>query len=216
MKIYFLRSENKNLSILDVICDPGNSSAENTSECPKDSQCIDIKGYGKHLADGKNHTEGLCSCKPNFMVNRKFNSSDNASIYCIEREDSHSTTTVAPSTASPPTTLSTSTTKAPDTTVKPSTTSSTTAAPQKPTDAPKVDTTTAKGKSEDIVDVKPAPEPPGKGFFGSILVPVMIVLGLIGVTFVGRKYNVIDRTRNYVRNRGGQQHQVGLNEYLNF
>jgi hypothetical protein len=142
-------------------------------------------------------------------VNPKYNPADNASAYCIEVPP----TTIAPltSTTTQPTTLSTSTTKAPETTVKPSeksTTSSTTVAPQKPTaaPAPKVVTT----EKPDNVDVKPAPEPPHKGIFGSIIIPVMVVLALIGVIFVARKYNMVDRTRNYIRNRGGQQHQVNL------
>lgn len=183
-----------------MICTP--NPENNTSNCPKDSQCIDIKGFGSHLKDLKDLKEGLCSCKTEFMVNRKFNPSDNTSVYCIEREDVHTTTTTTtklPTTAVPvtkaPPTVETSTT-----TVKPSTV----APAVKSTVAPKVETTTEQHEPKKE-EINPEPQ---KSLFVTLLVPVMIVLAFIGTVFAIRKYDLLDRAHSFIRNRHDQQHQV--------
>lgn len=45
---------------------------------------------------------------------------------------------------------------------------------------------------------------------GGIIVPIMIVFAFIGVVYGIRKYDVLERAQNYIRNRrtGGQTHQT--------
>jgi hypothetical protein len=79
-------------------------------------------------------------------------------------------------------------------------------APLSSTVAPKV-TSTEKSDSNSEEKKEPIPEP-RKGFFGLIFVPVMIVLAFIGAVFAVRKYDLIERTHSYIRNRSAQQHQT--------
>lgn len=198
----------------DVNCSPEKASSEKTHECPKNSQCIDIKGFGNHTEakNASNKSEGLCGCKPEFMVNKKFIPTDNSSVYCIEREIAHSTSSLPP-----PSTQSTpSSTKAPVvTTTNPTTTTikpSSTAVPpvDKSTSAPvppKKDNSTEKQNASNNPAISPVPEPK-RSLFATLLVPVMIVLAFIGAIFAVRRFNVVDRAHTYIRNRRGQQHQV--------
>lgn len=139
------------------------------------------------------------------MVNQKFITSDNSSVYCIERKDSHSN---ASSSSPTPTTQSTPTpsTKAP--------VSSTTTKPPQPAEKststsspPKAENSTEKSAPSNNPAISPAPEPK-RSLFATLLVPVMIVLAFIGAIFAVRRFHVVDRAHTYIRNQRGQQHQV--------
>jgi hypothetical protein len=171
-----------------------NASNEKVIECPVNSKCIELI----HKAN-ETEAKGFCMCIKELALNQNFTSSDN---YCIERNTTHSTT-VAPTTIATTSTTQKSIPKTPPP-VKPTAAVPTSA----PTVAPKVTSTTEKPSSNSEEKKEPIPEP-RKGFFGMILVPVMIVLAFIGAVFAVRKYDLIERAHSYIRNRGGaQQHQT--------
>jgi hypothetical protein len=173
-------------------------------------------------------TKGLCACIVNFTVNRNYSSKDNNSRYCIENQNQSISSTQAPQKS----TETVTTTKLIITTIQPKTvppvtlkTSSTSIAPSvKPEPTKKVEITTPKSSIESQTkatsdnndkkhdkqeEIKAIP-PQTHHILGGIIIPIMIVFAFIGVVYGIRKYDVLERAQNYIRNRrtGGQTHQT--------
>lgn len=182
-------------------CNGANATAEATG-CPKGSNCIENGTFNGTL-------QSVCVCGSNFTVNRNYSSSDNKTLYCIEKDnETHSSTD-----PSPPTLASKVTTILPSTT----TTKAEEKAPVKtktePAEHPTTTTSSTTKKPEsDKNDVKVAPAPESSHLLGGIFLPVLIVLAFIAGVFAIRKYDLIERAHGYIRNRNQQTRYNGLME----
>lgn len=199
-------------------CDPTKESGEKaSSDCPKNSKCVEL-GIKENLS-----TTGLCACMVNFTVNRNYSSSVNGSTYCIESNQSTQappttakpliTTTIKPTAAPIP--LKTSSTTVAPTSLKPQTTKKTELTTPKPSVESPTKTTSDNDdkqhdKKQQSEEVKVVTAPQAHHILGGIIIPIMIVFAFIGVVYGIRKYDVLERTQNYIRSRrsGGQPHQT--------
>ncbi|KAG5671076.1 hypothetical protein PVAND_001290 [Polypedilum vanderplanki] len=205
-------------------CDPEKSSSEKSSECPSNSTCIEL---GK-----SNKTNGLCACKENFTVNQKYNLSDKNSVYCIERNHTKDLTTIPPSLTTNKPTTTTASKKA---TVSPVSVAPVTQVPSSSSVAPSVKTTTQTlstttpfttttntAKIETTVipssesiktkneTEKSNTQAQAHHVLCGILLPLMFVIAFAGIAIAAKKYNVMERAQNYIRDRrsNGQPHQT--------
>lgn len=144
-----------------------------------------------------------CVCEAAYVVNQKYSSADNKSVYCVLRNnETHPTET--PPTEAPKVSTTTPATLKPETT---------TAAKPKPTEATTTKATTSTKKPEtDKSDVKVSPAPEPHHILTGILLPIFIVLAFIGTVFTIRKYDLIERAHGYIRNRNQQTRYNGLME----
>ncbi|XP_070508753.1 uncharacterized protein [Chironomus tepperi] len=229
--VFYLYSVNCEKEKLFIECDPTKESGEKpSSDCPKNAKCVELGTKKDNVS-----TSGLCACIFNFTVNKSYSSKDNNSRYCVENVNQTTTTT----TQAPPTsTVAITTTKSIVSTIQSSTAAaavnvtvkpiSTTSAP-----LPKTETTT----KVEITTPKPSVESPTKAtsdnndkqhdkqqqseenkavtpqthhILGGIIIPIMIVFAFVGVVYGIRKYDMLERAQNYIRNRrsGGQTHQT--------
>lgn len=181
-------------------CNGANATAEATG-CPKGSNCIENGTVNGTL-------QSVCVCGSNFTVNRDYSSTDNKSLYCIEK-DNETHPTNAPPTQTPKLTTTvlplTTTAKA---TEKPSPKNEPTEHPIPTSTAPP----TTKKTESDKNDVKVAPAPQTHHILGGILLPMFIVLAFIAGVFAIRKYDLIERAHGYIRNRNQQTRYNGLME----
>jgi hypothetical protein len=220
--LYSVNCENEKLFIE---CDPTKESGEKaSSDCPKNAKCVEL-GTNKDNVS----TAGLCACIYNFTVNKSYNSTDKNSRYCVESLN-HTNTTQAPLTSTAKsiiTTLHPTTVETIIVTLKPS---STTLKPApKPEPTKKVEVTTPKSsvesqtkassdnnndkehdKKQQIIEENKPVSPQTHHILGGIIIPIMIVFAFIGLVYGIRKYDVLERAQNYIRNRrsGGQTHQT--------
>lgn len=224
------------ISILVTVieCDPVKASAEKISssssnECPLNSNCVELgtKNESKVL--------GLCACKTNYTVNKDYSSSEK-SVYCVERTDSSPHTTIAsnaannsnPSTptnnvATTKSTLAASTLASPLSSASP--TLPTLAPTVQPTEKPNNESSTKdksdndkheennkKGNNGTVTNNNSGnkPQPEAHHYLGGIILPLMFVLAFVGAVFAVRKYDLIERTQTFIRNRRGmgQPHQT--------
>lgn len=216
--VLYLYSVNCGNEKLFIGCDPTKESGEKaSSDCPKNSKCVELGSNKENLS-----TNGLCACMLNFTVNRNYSSTDNSSRYCIELNQTTQAppttaksiiTTVLPTTAAPATLKTSSTTSAPS--PKPQTTKKVEITTPKPSvESPTKTTNDNNDKQHDKQqqndDVKAVTIPQTHHILGGIIIPIMIVFAFIGVVYGVRKYDVLERTQNYIRNRrsGGQTHQT--------
>jgi hypothetical protein len=175
-----------NLFKSDILCDPKKATSEKPDVCPQESKCID------------NGTHGACNCPKELVINEKFNVTDKNSRYCIKIDVI--ATTIVPATnppvTNPPVTVlpvtnppAASTT----TTQKVMTERSVMPTNSEPTPDPEVVT---KKITEQVISKTQAHH-----IFGGIVLPIMIVLSFFGIVFAVRKYDLIERSQNYIRNR---------------
>ena len=161
-----------------------------------------------------------CVCSSNFTVNAEYKSGKD---YCVKKNETEPTldnsntaaTTEAgktePNTKAPPTTptSSKSTVETTTTTLKaPSSTAKSEPSTAKP-DAKKQDESTEAPKTDDI---KIAPVPTHHHILGGIFIPTFLVLGFICGAFAIKKYNLIEKAHELIRNRNHQQRYNGLME----
>lgn len=161
----------------------------------------------------------------NFTVNRNYSSTDNSSRYCIELNQTTQgppttaksiITTILPTTVSLVTLKTSSTTVSapspkPQPTKKVEITTPKTSSVESPTKATNDNNDKQHDKQQQSDDVKAiTTTPQTHHILGGIIIPIMIVFAFIGVVYGIRKYDVLERTQNYIRNRrsGGQAHQT--------
>lgn len=202
-----------------VDCDPAKSSSEKSnSECPINSQCVELgikNSSSSNISAEPLPVGGLCACKVNYTFNRNFSQADKTSLYCLEVTQttiSPQPPTIVVSTAAPSTTISTTTKK--QETLKTST------APPPQVTTKKIEPTTKASnespKNSKNNDKQPEEqkqekiETPTHHMLGGIVLPVMIVLAFIGAVYGIRRYDILERAQNYIRNRrnGSQPHQT--------
>lgn len=185
------------------------------------AQCVEV-GQKANLSQ----FGGLCACKENYKFNKNYSESDKSSLYCIEDNKivPISTTAVPVSTAAPIKSTERTVTTTTTTTKKPETLKTTSApSPQVTTKKVELATTTkplnessnnSSKSNNNNNDKQPEQQKqvdaPTHHMFGGIVLPVMIVLAFIGAVYGIRKYDVLERAQNYIRNRrnGGQPHQT--------
>lgn len=211
-----------------IDCDPSKASSEKSnSECPINSLCVEV-GIKKSINDSSFNASGgvlqfggLCACKVNYTINRNYLQTDNSSLYCLEANKTSQTTNstlppvIVESTAAPSTTTTTTTT-----TKKPETLKTTSAPPPQVT-TKKIEPTASNespsnSKNNNNNDKQPEQqkqekiETPTHHMLGGIVLPVMIVLAFIGTVYGIRRYDLLERAQNYIRNRrnGSQPHQT--------
>lgn len=150
-------------------------------------------------------------------MNENYKPSENTSKYCIVRENGAPNSATTNSTESPTSTTKPITTKAPEVTTTATTTlapkipetttkkvivttqAPSTKSPVTPPTTPHQPSTHATPTEKNEVMIKPAP---GQGHFWSgILIPLTIVAAFMGGVFMIRKYDLLDRAYNRIRNR---------------
>lgn len=171
-----------------------------------------------------------CVCSSNFTVNEEYKSGKE---YCVRKNETISTpdnsatdtttqvdktepTAKAQTTSTPekavtkaPELLTTS--KAVPSTEKPSpkTPKPDVKKPDESTEPPKIAVIDAPKATDDI---KIAPAPTHHHILGGIFIPTFLVLGFICGAFAIKKYSLIEKARELIRNRNHQQRYNGLME----
>ncbi|CAG9806997.1 unnamed protein product [Chironomus riparius] len=227
MLVFYLYSVNCENEKLFIECDPTKESGEKaSSDCPKNAKCVELGTNKDNIS-----TKGLCACIFNFTVNKNYSSIDKNSRYCVESAN-HTNNSKESVTSTAKSLIPTLQPTTVQTIIVPLKTSSTTLAPApKPEPTKKVEATTPKSsvesqtkassdnnnnndkehdkKQQITEEIKPV-SPETHHILGGIIIPIMIVFAFIGVVYGIRKYDVLERAQNSIRNRrsGGQTHQT--------
>lgn len=220
----------ENTTILAVKCDITKASEENANLCPRDSSCIEFGATGSCVCRNQtqkineNYTKedknsSYCIARNEIPSHTTTTTTHAPAISSTQAPSIQSTASVQP----PPPPTSATNKKAPETittAAAPSLNSSSTtttkpiASTEKITVAPKIETSTnnaakasndtSKHKDDDNNSSGNA-----KGHFMSGFgLPLLIVVAFICTVFAVRKYDLLERAQNYIRNRGTQQPQT--------
>jgi len=124
-------------------------------------------------------SDGICKCPSNKTFNENYTSDETYCVPATQPLAPTTTTTVAPTTPSTTTTTTTTTTTPP---------------PKITTIAP------TKAPEPEVIKEPVAPEP--HHLLGGIMIPLFVVLAFIGAVFAVKRYDLIERSQDWIRERG--------------